>query len=474
MLYEGLTSTLPSGDVELALAESYELSEDKKTYTFILKEAYWSNGERITAHDFEYTWKSILDPAFPSMSAYLLYPIQGAQKIKEGILSKDELGVYAIDDTTLKITLNTPTPYFLNLVSFITFFPVPCGIDEINPEWGSGKTTIVNGPYSIEGWEGLHKIILKKNPNYWDQESLGFKEIYIHRIPDETLSLNLFEKKEIDYLGGTIAPIPLDAIPALKKRDELHIEATAGTYFTCFNCESFPFSNRNIRRAFGLAIDRQQLSNHVSELNEEVALELIPTVMKRGFATKPQMNDNDAAGAIEAFEQGLKELNLNRDNFPKVKFLYSNTSKEQKIAQALQQKWQNTLGISVSIERMNFLTLLHALSAHQFEFALGSFMCQYNDPNDVLERFYNKKSSKNYSQWENKEYQYYLNEARLVSDFDKRMALYQKAEEIMHEEMPVTPILYKSRSMLINREKLKETGNSPTRLLILKGLELNE
>src|ERR1700733_2049781 len=170
MLFEGLTRIGEDHQPKPAAAQSIALSKDRCTYTFSLRESYWTNGNRVTADDFLYTWQTILDPKFPSLFAYKLYVIENAAEIKEGKLPKEALGVRVLDEETLVVKLKYPTPYFLELVAFPTFYPVNKKIDQQNPEWAaeSGSQYVSNGPFQLKKWEHENEIVATKNFLYWD------------------------------------------------------------------------------------------------------------------------------------------------------------------------------------------------------------------------------------------------------------------------------------------------------------------
>ena len=198
MLYDGLTSLLPNGEVELSLAKSVHLSEDQCTYTFSLREAYWSDGHLITAHDFEYSWKKTLDPNFHATCPQLFYPIKNAKEAAEGVVSPDQVRVQALNDTTLRVELNHPTPYFLSLISFCNFFPIPRHVELNNPAWENETQVVVSGPFRLVHWQKKKEIVVVKNPTYWDAEHTTLDSLHISIVTDEFTTLEMFENNEFE------------------------------------------------------------------------------------------------------------------------------------------------------------------------------------------------------------------------------------------------------------------------------------
>lgn len=271
MLYEGLTRCLPDGSPEPALAERVVISEDAKTYLFYLRKASWSDGRPITAFDFEKSWKKILDPAFPSICAYLLFPIKNGEKCAKGIVPLSEAGIKALDDSILCVELENPAPYFLSLTSFPLFLPVPSELEGACEQKPSCLVT--SGPFLLEKFIPHSEILLKKNPNFWNEKQIDPERIHIAILPDEMTSLQMFEQGELDWLGGPFAPIPPDAVERLQN---LHYISSAASTLCSFNTETFPFQNEDLRKAFSYAIDRDELIQKVVPPGQTEAKRCLP------------------------------------------------------------------------------------------------------------------------------------------------------------------------------------------------------
>lgn len=242
MLFEGLTRVGKNEKAELALANDVSWTPDVKKYTFHLRDAQWSNGDPITAFDFVYAWKKVLDPNFPSDVAFQLYVIKNAKAAKEGKVQIQEVGIHALDNKTLEIDLEYPVPYFLELVAIPVFFPINSRIDQLNSQWAEGPSSFVcNGPFRLETWKHHDCIIVNKNESYWDASSVHLSKLELVMIDTEDTELKMFEKKELDWAGSPISNLPVEAIHSLKKDHTLKTKEMLGTYFIRINVEHFPF-----------------------------------------------------------------------------------------------------------------------------------------------------------------------------------------------------------------------------------------
>ncbi len=458
LLFDGLMRLDDYNNVALSLAKRVEISDDKTVYTFHLRESYWSDGSPVTAWDFEKSWKDILSPEFPSMNAHLLYPIKNAEGAKRGLSSLSEVGIRSLDALTLEVTLEKPTPYFLELVAFCVFFPVNAEIDHAHPDWDQqiGKRFICSGPFKLKEWKRGNTIVLAKNPHYYRSKEVLMEKIHLNMVDSEMTSLQMFEKGEIDILGQPLVPLPTDAIPHLAKQERLQTHQVAATTFVSFNVDKPPFNNGNIRKAFSLAMNRRQITRNITQLSEDPALSAVPPILKKWKST-PFFDDADIETAQAHFQKGLDELGLTRETFPKIKYHYMTSEAHHKIAQALQQQWSEVLGITLDLESVEKKILLHLLTAGNYQIAQSFWVAQYNDPMNILERFKHKENIKNYANWENPTYADLLTASALTSTTEERKLLLEKAEAILIEEMPIAPI-YHWNSAYITKPYVKTFG----------------
>jgi len=439
MLFEGLTRMTPSSTSELAIAKDVSISMDKMVYTFLLRKTFWSNGDPVTAHDFEYAWKTLLQPDFPSPDASLLFPIKNAKAAKTGEVPNDEIGVRAIDDNTLEVVLESPTPYFLELISFCLYFPVPHD--------GDFSQNMTNGPFKMKEYRPNNLMTLEKNPFYWDAEHVKLDGVQISFIEDEMTALSLYMKQELDFLGSRFSSIPLDSIPLLRKEGKLQTMPLGATSFCTFNVNTSPFSNANIRKAFAYAMDREAIITHITQMNEEVAFDPIPPLLKENhvhgfFPTQ------DVSKAQEYLKQGLEELGLTKEDLQDTPLVYSIGDTHSKVVQALQHQWMDALGIRVKLEGYTFKVYFDKLMKRDYKLGYGLWIIQYPDLMNIFERFKFKSNAKNYPGWENSGYIDILNASATLSSLSERVQHLEKAEEILMDEMPIAPIYHWKEAFL--------------------------
>lgn len=465
LLFEGLVRLNKDGSITPAVAESFEISADDTVYTFHLRDLVWSNGSPVTAFDFEKSWKDILDPSFPSLCSYLLYPIKNAEAAKQGKIPLCEVGIVAKDAKTFIVTLEKPTPYFLDLVSFCVFFPVNRQIDEEYPDWAhhAGSHYICNGPFILKEWKHNNEIIVIKNPLYWDQHRVGPNTLHFSMVDNEMTALQMFENGELDMLGEPLSPLPTDALQALKKKITVHNNPVSGTTMITFNVDKFPFNHVKIRKAFAYAIDRESIVKNITQMDEIVATNAVPPILKNN-RNRSFFKDADLAQAKTLLEEGMQELGISKNVFDDVTYYYIVSELNHKIAQAIQQQWKSALGVKIKIESLEHKILMDKLVKRDYGFAQSFWMAQYNDQMNILERFKSKRNPKNYPNWENPEYIHLLEDSFYVTGA-KRGEILEKAEEIFLNEMPICPIYHRTMPYIV-QSYLKNVALTPNSDLI--------
>jgi len=443
LLFEGLTRLNSDYSVSLAQAKTIEISDDRKTYTFHLRQVKWSDGSPVTAIDFEKAWKKVLSPDFSAPNAPLFYPIKNAEEAKKGIVPVDEVGIYAIDEQTLVVELKNPTPYFLKLIAFCAFFPVKHTLDKLDPSWmnQAGENYLSNGPFKLQSWKQNNEIVLEKNPFYWESTMIPLEHIHVSMIKDENTVLQMYENDEIDIIGDAISPIPNDAILKYHKKGVLKTSPSAATTAVSFNVAQFPFNNKAIRKAFAYAIDRKEIVDNITQLGEQVATQIIPSCLKAEIAHS-YFKDGNLKKAKYHFENGLKELGITAEEFPILTYHYSFSALNHKLAQALQQQWAKNLGVKVQLQQCEHKVFLDRLVNRDYALAQMFWFAQYHDPMSVLERFKYKNNPKNYCNWENPTYIHLLEQTASAINAKERSHLLDAAESLLLNEMPMTPIYH--------------------------------
>jgi oligopeptide transport system substrate-binding protein len=441
MLYEGLMRYNGYGKPTLALAEKVDISEDNKTYTFYLRPSTWSNGDPLTAYDFEYTWKSVLDPKTPAPNANQLYVIKGAKEAKEGKGQIESVGIRASSPKILIVELESPTPYFLELAA--THFYLPVSKKWID-EGSQSEKLISNGPFHLLSFKHHNEITAMKNPLYWDANSVKINKI-LYQILDENTGLQLFETGQLDWHGSPTSTLPADSIHTLKAQGLLQIKPGAGTHWIRFNTDANPFQNTKLRRAFALAIDRKGLVEHVLQGNQIPAMAVVPPSLK---LSTHYFDDHDVPAAWNLFQEALEELKVSIDDFPVIALCYIQSDRSSRIAQALQQQWQKAFGIEVKLEICDNKSYFQRLTSHEYQMSLGSWFADILDPMYFLSLFEYRSNSTNNTQWENAKYAELLKKSSEENSEHKRMNLLHQAEGILMMDMPVAPLFFSNFNYL--------------------------
>lgn len=451
LLYDGLTRCLPDGSVEPAIAERWEISEDETVYRFYLRSALWSDGKAVSAYDFEKSWKDVVDPDFPSPSAYLFYPIKHAEKIAKKELLISDLAVRALSANVLEVELEKPCPYFLSLTAFPSFLPVPFHTSDID------LAPIVNGPFCVKK-STLHAgVYLTQNPSFWNRGCIHFDAIDIQVISDEMAALHLFLQKKLDWIGGALSPLPLDASEFLQKHTELQFSPMAATTFCSFNLERFPLNHPKFRKALSLAIPREEIVRYVTQMGEISANRCVPPALFQG-ENKEFYPSFDRLQAKLLFEEFLQDLR--GEKIPHITLSFRTSAVDKKIAQILQKSWKDILGVEVDLREMDFKGHKDLLHKRRYEIALSYWIAQFHDPMNILERFKDFQNFKNYPGWKSAEYQEYLEKASGEKDAKKRFFWLEKAEALLAQEMPIAPIYHWSSPSLC-QPRLKNLETTP-------------
>lgn len=462
MIYEGLTRVSKTGEVELALAQDVKVSDDRTQYTFTLRESFWSNGEPVTSFDFADCWKSTLDPRFPSDVAYQLYVIKNARKAKLGEVSLEQVGIHTPDQNTLIVDLEQPIPYFLELVSMTSFFPVPSKIARLHPEWGSeAKTSISNGPFSIKSWRHSDQIKLTKNQKYWQADKVHLSGLKLLIMPSDT-EMQMFEEGKLEWAGSPLSVIPPEAIQTLKEQNSLKIAPFSATYFFRVNTadeikgKKNPFRSALFRKALSFTISRKDIAEHILQGGHIPARALVPPQM--GLSEKGYFHDDHVERGRMLLKEAMLEMEI--EKLDPIVISYSNSERNASIAQAIQKQWEDGLGIEVQLEAIEPKTFFQRVSSKEFQLAAGSWTADFNDPINFLEVFKYKKASTNNTNWESSKYIDLLNRSALCKDSEERRNTLRAAEQILMEQMPIIPIYHFAMNYL-QKEGLEDVVLSP-------------
>ncbi|MCL6661221.1 MULTISPECIES: peptide ABC transporter substrate-binding protein [Paenibacillus] len=456
-LYEGLVRIDADGKEQAGVAKDWTISEDGLKYVFNLNpDAKWSNGDAITAEDFVRSWERALKPETASPYAYQLYYIKGAEGYN---LSKDEtykgtkvtdfsqVGVKATDEHTLEVTLENPTPYFLGLTAFYTYYPVHASADTNDKFFTDYKNMIVNGPFVMDQYSKGQKIVVKKNDGYHAAADIKLAEIDMSLTNSSASELQAYKSGQLDYTGAPNGEIPSDQIPSVKAElpDEFKATGIASTYYYQFNVNEAPFNNVKIRKAFAMAIQRQLIVDKVTQGGQIPAFGFVPPGIRgeNGEFRDEHKDDYFTENVEEAkalLAEGMKEEGYT--TLPAVTLIYNTSDGHAKIALAVADMWKQNLGVDVKTENQEWGVFLENRQNQNFQVARAGWSADYNDPYNFLE-MWTTGNTNNDSKFSNEQYDKDVKDTVKSADPAARMAAFADAEKILiQDEMGVMPIYY--------------------------------
>lgn len=451
-LLEGLVAKNPKTlEPEPAVAESWKISEDGKTYTFYLRDdARWSNGDPVTAEDFVWSWRRALLPALGNQYAYMLFSVVNAEAFASGEIDDfSQVGVQAIDAHTLVVNLVNPTPYFLQLLDHYSTYPVHRATiekfgraDERGTRWTRAGNFVGNGPFVLDTWQ-LNKVIrVRKNPFYWHSDKVRLNGIDFRPIENVSTEERMFRAGQL-HITQTV---PIDKVPWYREHrpEVLQVAAYLGTYYYRFNVKSPQFKDPRVRRAMNLAIDREAIVRRITKGGEIPAYTFTPPDTMGYTAPSDLRFDPEEARRLlteAGYPDGL--------GFPVTELLYNTSEGHQKIAVALQQMWKKNLNIEIGLNNQDWKVFLSSVNLGQYSLSRAGWIGDYVDPNTFLDMWVSGGGN-NQTGWSNSRYdEIVLKLAPAASTQGKRYRLLQEAESILLDELPVIPLyIYTSKSLI--------------------------
>ena len=452
-LFEGLCRVTAAGKPEPGMAERWEISPDRKTYTFHLRAGTtWSNGEPVTAHDFVRSWQRVLDPETGADYASLLHIIRGARGYSEGT-AKDfsQVGIRAVDDRTLEVQLENPTPYFIDLSSFVTLAPVHMPtLEKHGTAWTKPANIVNNGPYLLESWRLDERIRLRKNPRYWDAATVGMETVEVRPVQDANTALNYFYTGQADLMMDK-GMVPPSLTEKLKDQPWFHTGPFLGTWFIRINVTKPPFNDPRVRQAFALAVDKRRIVEKITQLGEPTAHGITPPGIGQNYEPPPGLSqDLQKARALLA-EAGYP----NGRGFPRVEYLYIPLPIERSIAVELQAMWQEGLGVPVGLIKQEQKVWLDSMRKLNYDLCRSSWVGDYNDPSTFLDLF-TSANGNNRTGWASPEYDKLIAAAAREADVQQRNALFAQAEQLLvSEQAAVIPVYHYVGVQFYHDDRLK-------------------
>lgn len=450
-LYEGLVSVHPQDLSPVAgVAERWEVSEDGRTYTFYLREAAkWSNGDAVTAGDFLFAYERLLSKNLGAPNAQTFYCVEGAEAFHKGNTTDfSTVGFKALDAHTLQIQLTHALPHFLNLLCHHSWAPVhPVTIlqhgkmDQRGTQWTRPGNLICNGPFKLKEWNINDKVVVEKNPFYWDANNVKLDEICFYSMDGNTEEM-AYRSKQLHVTSK----VPASNIVHYQKKNtgELMSSPTLGTEYYLMNTAHAPFNDVRVRKALAMSIDRDALTNRVLQGQQQPANFFTPP-NTAGYTCEHCVQEDMNEARKLLTEAGFPE----GKGFPEVELLYNTSDRNKKTAEAIQEMWHKNLGIKVVLRNEELKVYLASRRAKDFQVLRASWVGDYLDASTFLELF-TSSSNNNFSNWSNEDYDRLIKEASVTLDRKKRLELFNEAEGILLREQPIIPLFYYTSIYLVH------------------------
>lgn len=451
-LFEGLTAIDETTSQPVpAAAARWDISADGLVYTFHLRpDARWSNGDPLTAADFVFSFERALSPRLGSEYASILYPIRGAEAYNTGRLTDfSQVGAEALDGRTLRITLERPTPYLLSLAAHPESFPVHAAtlrahgdIHQRGTAWTRPGNLVGNGPFVLEEWRPDQRLVVKKNPHHYEAATSRLERVVFLPVADLGVDERAFRAGQV-HITYDVLPDRLDAWRR-EAPERLRIDPFLETFYIRFNVTRAPFDDARVRRALGLAIDREAIAGPVMRGSRTPAHSLVPP-NTAGYTSTARMPTDFEAARLLLAEAGYP----GGRGFPKVALKMNSDPVNAKVFEAIQQMWRRELGIDIALAQEEYRVYIGSMQTLAYDLLRSRWVGDYNDPATFIDMF-TSASGNNNTGWKNPAYDALVARASGEQDPSRRFALLQEAETLLIEEAPIAPIFYGARTYLIH------------------------
>lgn len=439
-LFEGLTRLDEYENPQPAAAKSWEISPDGTEYTFHLRDnLYWNDGTKLTAQDFEYAWKRVLDPNTASENAYMMYPLNNGEEFFKQEVSVDDVGVKAIDEKTLYVKLKAPVTYFLNLTAFHAYYPVPRHVVEKDPEiWAANDKIVSNGPFVLTHWIHSNQLQFIKNDKYWDKDKVKLETMQWPISESQSTRVSMVESGQANI---TVEP-PISEQDRLTKEGLFKMSPYLGSYYYSFNTKKAPFDNPLVRKAFSMAVDREMLVNNVIKGGKEPAYAWVPPGLTNPVTKKDfrQEGGNLVTYDVQKARELLAEAGYpDGKGLPPITILYNTNEMHKAVAEVIQDMWKKNLNVEVELLNQESKVYLDARNTGNFQVARASWVGDYADPMTFMDVYLDENND---GQYHNPIYNNLIRTAQNSNNQEIRMQAMHDAENILMNDAVVLPIYY--------------------------------
>lgn len=475
-MFVGLFTDDAEGAPIPGMAESWDVSEDGLTWTFTLREAVWSDGVPVTAQDFEYAFRRILNPATLAQYSSLLYPIENAQAVNSGEMPPEAVGVVALDDRTLQIRLEFPAPYLPGLLTHYTTFPVPRHVvEQYGDQWIQPQNIQVNGPYRLVQWSTNNFVHVVRNESFYDNDGVCIDEVFYYPTVDAAAGVRRVQNGELHVNNE----FPGQHIDRLRRDmgEYVRVHPFMGTVYFSLNNDFEPFADPRVRNALGMAINREFLAEEIYRDGRSAAYSLVPPgVSNYAGGVEAEWADWPMETRRERARELLMEAGYGPDNPLEFEYTHRSTGDNPRIAPVVQQDWESIADwVNVGIIQIETQIHYENLRSADYEAGDGGWIADYNDPYNFLFLAEERSIPMNYSRYRNPEYDDLVTRANQELDMEVRASMLAEAEQMMVDDMPIVPIVYYVNRAVVSPEVTGWEDNivhiHRTRFMCLAGVE---
>ncbi len=450
-LFEGLTAESPDGELIPGAALRWNISRDARTYTFYLRrDMTWSNGDPLNAEDFVYSLQRALDPATASSAARILLPIQNAREVLAGELPVEELGFSLLDEFTMQITLTGPTPYFLGLLASPVAYPVNRkNVEEFGDQFSKTGNLVSNGAYVLKEWKPRVSIELEKDPNFREAGQVLMERVFYIPSEDASTEVKQFRSGELDWTNE----VPNNQFKWLQKHypDELVTSPWMGSYFLGFNLTQEPFiDNPSLRMALTLAIDRQIITDKVTQFGEQPSFALVPPGIDGYVPFSPEYADWTQEERDHEALRLYEQAGYSDENPLRIEIRFNTSDNNKKIALAIASMWKQALGVNVTLVNEEFRVFLQNREQKVItQVFRAGWISDYNDPYSFLELFRTGHGRNDYG-YSNPSFDALLDEVGTERVRARRERLMFEAERVLMSDHVIVPVFTYVTKRLVN------------------------
>ncbi|WP_286293682.1 ABC transporter substrate-binding protein [Vibrio apostichopi] len=439
-LLEGLVNQDGEGNTIPGVAESWETT-DNKTFTFHLrKDAKWSNGDPVTANDFVYSFQRAVDPLTASPYAwYMEYTkMANAKDIVAGKKDKSELGVKALDDYTLEVTLDTAVPYFVMMMGHTTVKPVhKATVEKFGDQWTKPENFVGNGAFVPNQWVVNERLELVRNENYWDNEHTVLNKVTFLPIENQVAEMNRFLSGELDFTYE----VPNEHFRRLQKEypEDVNIKGNLCTYYYQFNAQKAPFDDVRVRKAMSYAMDRDIVTKAILGQGQKPAYFLTPEITAGFDPVTPEYGQLSQKERIAEAKRLLEEAGYTKSNPLEFNLLYNTSENHKKLAVAIASMWKKELGINAKLENQEWKSYLDSKDTGNFDVARAGWCGDYNEASSFLTLMVSQNTTAG-QHYKSADYDKIIDKALSSTSEDERTKLYIEAEKLLAKDMPIAPV----------------------------------